>query len=25
VDDPRYSPVVVDDRAIVKIMPGEPA
>jgi len=24
-DDPRYSPVVVDDRAIVKIMPAEPA
>ncbi len=25
VDDPRYAPVVVDDRAIVKIMSGEPA
>lgn len=25
VDDPRYAPVVVDDRAIVKIVPGEPA
>lgn len=25
VDDPRYSPVVVDDRAIVKIVSGEPA
>ncbi|MEQ9564820.1 MAG: SoxR reducing system RseC family protein, partial [Pseudomonadales bacterium] len=25
VDDPRYAPVVVDDRAVVKILPGEPA
>jgi len=24
-DDPKFSPVVVDDRAIVKIVPGQPA